>query len=36
MLKYLKNKAQLLKELEWKFRNSELIQQTVFENPDCI
>lgn len=31
-----KNKAQHLKELQWKFRISELIQQTIFENLACI
>ena len=31
-----RKKAQLLKEVEWKFRNSEQIQHTVIENPACI
>lgn len=35
-IKILEKKAQLLKEVEWKFRNSEQIQQTVIENPACI
>lgn len=35
-IKILNKKAQLLKEVEWKFRNSEQIQQTVIKNPACI